>query len=93
MEAGNIGAQDAGTRSIGLGIELPFEQAMNPHIDVPVEWLDTVGYALAQRLITTFGVKAERAARIDAIADRLLAEAMDYDREPLVTMRPERRDG
>jgi hypothetical protein len=63
------------------------------NIDVPVEWLDTVGYALAQRLITTFGVKAERAARIDAIADRLLAEAMDYDREPLVTMRPERRYG
>jgi uncharacterized protein (TIGR00730 family) len=38
MEAGNVGAQDAGTRSIGLGIELPFEQAMNPHIDVPVEF-------------------------------------------------------
>jgi uncharacterized protein (TIGR00730 family) len=31
MEAGNRGAQDAGTLSIGLNIELPHEQAPNPH--------------------------------------------------------------
>jgi hypothetical protein len=62
-------------------------------INLPVEWLDAVGYALARRLIPAFRVKAGRAARIDASADRLLAEARDYDREPLVTMRPERRYG
>lgn len=62
-------------------------------IDIPVEWLDTVGYKLAQRLITTHGVKGERAARIEAMAAELWQEAMDYDREDLVTMRPERRYG
>jgi len=32
MEAGNRGAHDAGAKSIGLNIELPFEQAPNPYI-------------------------------------------------------------
>lgn len=65
--------------------------SINNHIDVPVEWLDTVGYCLAQRLVISFGVKAERAARIDAMAERLLQEAKDYEREPMITMVPERR--
>ena len=33
MEAANRGAQDAGARSIGLRIELPFEQGTNPYVD------------------------------------------------------------
>jgi uncharacterized protein (TIGR00730 family) len=33
MEAANRGAQDAGARSIGLRIELPFEQGVNPYVD------------------------------------------------------------
>ncbi len=32
MEAANRGARDAGGKSIGLGIQLPFEQSPNPHI-------------------------------------------------------------
>ncbi len=38
MEAANRGARDAGVPSIGLGIELPFEQSLNPHIDLPLEF-------------------------------------------------------
>ena len=38
MEAGNRGAREAKARSIGLSIELPFEQAVNPFVDVSVEF-------------------------------------------------------
>ena len=36
MEAANRGARDAGVPSVGLGIELPHEQGMNEHVDVPL---------------------------------------------------------
>jgi uncharacterized protein (TIGR00730 family) len=38
MEAANLGASEAGGRSIGLNIELPFEQSLNSHVDLGVEF-------------------------------------------------------
>lgn len=38
MEAANKGACEAGGLSIGLGIELPFEQGMNPWVDLGVNF-------------------------------------------------------
>jgi uncharacterized protein (TIGR00730 family) len=38
MEAGNLGANRAGARSIGLNIELPFEQAVNPYVGEALEF-------------------------------------------------------
>ena len=38
MEAANRGAKDAGALSVGLNIELPFEQGGNPYCDVALEF-------------------------------------------------------
>ncbi|MFE2843823.1 TIGR00730 family Rossman fold protein [Streptomyces scopuliridis] len=38
MEAANRGAREAQGVSVGLGIELPFEQGLNPHVDIGVNF-------------------------------------------------------
>jgi uncharacterized protein (TIGR00730 family) len=38
MEAANRGARDAAALSIGLNIELPHEQALNPYVDIGIRF-------------------------------------------------------
>jgi uncharacterized protein (TIGR00730 family) len=38
MEAANRGAREAGTTSIGLTIDLPFEPGANPYVDITVDF-------------------------------------------------------
>ncbi|HEU4452329.1 MAG TPA: TIGR00730 family Rossman fold protein [Longimicrobium sp.] len=38
MEAANAGARDAGAMSVGCNIELPFEQHINPYVDVAINF-------------------------------------------------------
>jgi len=38
MEAANRGAHDAGGRSVGCNIELPFEQKGNPYVNLPINF-------------------------------------------------------
>jgi uncharacterized protein (TIGR00730 family) len=47
MEAANRGARDAGVPSIGLDIELPHEQAMNPFVDIGL----TFHYFFARKVL------------------------------------------
>ena len=37
MQASNQGAKEVGGKSIGIGIELPFEAGMNPYVDLGIE--------------------------------------------------------
>jgi uncharacterized protein (TIGR00730 family) len=47
MEAANRGARDVGAHSIGLAIELPHEEAPNPHVDISL----TFHYFFARKVM------------------------------------------
>jgi hypothetical protein len=57
-------------------------------LDVGQEWLSTVGYNLAARLVPTYGIETKTADVILGMADRLLTKAKSFDREDVVHMMP-----
>jgi uncharacterized protein (TIGR00730 family) len=38
LEAGNRGAREAGVKSVGLTIELPFDEEQNPYVDIALKF-------------------------------------------------------
>jgi hypothetical protein len=61
---------------------------LNDSIDIPEEWLSTVAYNLAARLVMTYGVETKTGDAIAATAADLLLKAKSFDREDLVHMQP-----
>ena len=68
-------------------------QSPNDSIDVPEEWLQTVGYSLAELLLPNYGVGGEPAARIERIAAGLRRVAKAFSRPAFVQFMPEARAG
>lgn len=62
--------------------------ALANDIDIPQEWLETVGYSLADRLIDHYKIE-NKAIRLRAAM--LYQNALDDDRESFVTFEPARR--
>lgn len=57
-------------------------------IDIPQDWLETVGYGLAKRLLSSYGMVN---SEVTDIANELLADAIDDEREDFVRLMPETR--
>jgi hypothetical protein len=57
-------------------------------LDIPEEWLSTVGYALAARLVPTYGIESKTGDTIMSIASDLLLKAKSFDREDVIHMMP-----
>lgn len=62
--------------------------SLNNDLDIPQEWLSTVGYALAARLLDDYGVADAVADRIIARSEALLASARAFDRDTRIMFHP-----
>ena len=84
MEAGNRGAKLAGVPSIGLNIELPFEQGSNRFVDVPVDFhyffvRKTMFVKYTQGFVIFPGAALRVIARVlDNEIDRFLGRVCDH---------------
>lgn len=58
------------------------------NLDIPQEYLGTVGYALADRLLDDYGVSDKVGDRITARAQEMLQKAKDFEREDFTFFRP-----
>ncbi|MCW2984956.1 MAG: family Rossman fold protein [Conexibacter sp.] len=86
MEAANRGAEDAGVTSVGLNIELPFEQAPNPHQDIALtfEFFFTRKMMFV-RYATAFVVLPGGFRTLDELFEALVLEQVDKIRDfPIV---------
>jgi uncharacterized protein (TIGR00730 family) len=86
MEAANRGARDAGVTSVGLNIELPFEQRPNPHQDIALtfEFFFTRKMMFV-RYATAFVVLPGGFGTLDELFEALVLEQVDKIRDfPIV---------
>jgi len=63
-------------------------QTLDDSIDIPQEWLRTVGYALADDLIPDYGVTGEHAQHITSNAAGRIKKAKGFDRPSYVQFKP-----
>jgi uncharacterized protein (TIGR00730 family) len=82
MEAANRGARDAGVTSVGLNIELPFEQRPNPYQDVAL----TFSYFFTRKMMfvryaTAFVVLPGGFGTLDELFEALVLEQVDKIRD------------
>jgi uncharacterized protein (TIGR00730 family) len=82
MEAANRGAQDAGVRSVGLNIVLPFEQAPNPYQDIAL----TCDFFFTRKMMfvryaTAFVVLPGGFGTLDELFEALVLEQVDKIRD------------
>jgi uncharacterized protein (TIGR00730 family) len=86
MEAANRGAQEAGVRSVGLNIELPFEQGANAHQDITLMFSFFFTRKLMfVRYATAFVVMPGGYGTLDELFEALVLEQVDKIRDfPIV---------
>jgi len=82
MEAANRGARDAGVTSVGLNIELPFEQGGNPYQDIAL----TCSYFFTRKMLfvryaTAFVVLPGGFGTLDELFEALVLEQVDKIRD------------
>jgi uncharacterized protein (TIGR00730 family) len=82
MEAANRGARDAAVTSVGLNIELPFEQAPNPYQDIAL----TAAYFFTRKMMfvryaTAFVVLPGGFGTLDEMFEALVLEQVDKIRD------------
>jgi uncharacterized protein (TIGR00730 family) len=82
MEAANRGARDAGVTSVGLNIELPFEQKPNPYQDIAL----TFSFFFTRKMMfvryaTAFVVLPGGFGTLDELFEALVLEQVDKIRD------------